>query len=215
MKNYCVYMHTNRVNGKRYIGITGQQPEKRWLNGAGYRCCPYFSKAIDKYGWDAFQHEILYSRLTQAEAANLEAELIAKYKTTDRAFGYNASPGGVAPSPTPETREKIRTANLGKTLSKATRAKLRALALGRDMPQVTREKISRTMKGRAAANRSAVVCMETGRVYQSMEHAARDVGVARPGISLCCHGRQETAGGYHWRFSDGKGREAPASGSII
>lgn len=32
MENYKVYMHT-LPNGKRYVGITKQEPEKRWLNG--------------------------------------------------------------------------------------------------------------------------------------------------------------------------------------
>jgi len=31
-KNYCVYKHTS-PNGKMYIGMTGQNPEKRWGKG--------------------------------------------------------------------------------------------------------------------------------------------------------------------------------------
>lgn len=31
---YSVYKHT-APNGKVYIGITGKDPEKRWLNGGG------------------------------------------------------------------------------------------------------------------------------------------------------------------------------------
>lgn len=33
---YSVYKYT-APNGKVYIGITGKDPEKRWLNGRGYR----------------------------------------------------------------------------------------------------------------------------------------------------------------------------------
>lgn len=200
MRKWCVYMHTNRDNGKRYIGVTGQKPAQRWANGAGYRGNLHFSAAIKKYGWDAFQHDILYTGLTREEAARLEVDLIAKYHTTDPAFGYNTAPGGFTPSPTQETRDKIRKANLGKTLSETTREKLHDLAVGRYMSPTTREKISETMKGRAARNRAAVLCVETGEEFPSMEHAARAVGVPRPGISVCCRDPRRTAGGYHWRL---------------
>lgn len=34
--NYTVYIHTNPVNQKRYIGMTKMLPEMRWKKGAGY-----------------------------------------------------------------------------------------------------------------------------------------------------------------------------------
>lgn len=36
-RKYFVYKHTNKLNGKVYIGITGQiTVEERWKNGLGY-----------------------------------------------------------------------------------------------------------------------------------------------------------------------------------
>ena len=56
MMNYCVYLHTSPTN-KYYVGITKQNPLKRWANGRGYCKNKHFYKAILKYGWDNFQHE--------------------------------------------------------------------------------------------------------------------------------------------------------------
>lgn len=48
-RNYTVYMHVNKANGKTYIGITSKKPEKRWNNGNGYKQNKYFDNAIKKH----------------------------------------------------------------------------------------------------------------------------------------------------------------------
>ena len=59
-KRYTVYKHTNKANGKVYIGITRQDPEKRWgEGGCNYAGNKHFSRAINKYGWNNFSHKIL------------------------------------------------------------------------------------------------------------------------------------------------------------
>ena len=59
-KKFCVYKHVSPSH-KVYIGITSRKPKKRWVNGEGYSNNDYFTKAIKKYGWDNFKHEILYT----------------------------------------------------------------------------------------------------------------------------------------------------------
>ena len=54
--------------------MTGQSPEVRWRNGNGYKPCVAFNRAIEKYGWDGFDHVILYSELTREEACAKEME---------------------------------------------------------------------------------------------------------------------------------------------
>ena len=94
MKQFCVYIHTSPSN-KVYIGITSMEPpEKRFNNGRGYGRRTVFGKAIKKYGWDNFKHEILLSGLTEIEAKNKEQELIKQYDSTNREYGYNMSLGG-------------------------------------------------------------------------------------------------------------------------
>ena len=91
---YKVYKHT-APNGKVYIGITNQKPERRWgKNGQGYKENDYFYKAIKKHGWQNFKHEILADGLTEEEACLMEIRLIEEYKSTDRNYGYNRHAGG-------------------------------------------------------------------------------------------------------------------------
>lgn len=91
---YSVYKHTNKTNGKVYIGITVNEPEVRWgKNGKNYEK-QLFGKAIRKYGWENFEHEILFENLSHKEANEKEIELIKSYKATDRDFGYNVALGG-------------------------------------------------------------------------------------------------------------------------
>ncbi len=90
---FYVYKHTSPY-GKVYIGITCKKPERRWLKGYGYRKNKHFHDAIEKYGWDNFKHELIFSGLSQDDAYKKEVELIAKYNSNNKLYGYNISSGG-------------------------------------------------------------------------------------------------------------------------
>lgn len=92
-RKYCVYKHTS-PSQKVYIGITKQSPNERWKNGLGYQSSPHFWNAIQKYGWDSFQHDVLSDGLSAEEACEEEKHLISEYMATDRRFGYNEKSGG-------------------------------------------------------------------------------------------------------------------------
>lgn len=233
--NWCVYMHENRVNGKKYIGITSQKPTKRWQNGAGYAQQPRFFNAIKKYGWDAFRHEILYTDLTQSEAERLEVELIAKYETMNPSKGYNSTAGGSATKgwvPTAETRQRIsdslkglsageKNPFYGKHHSEETRQKLRDLTRARNMTgeknpnygkkadAETLAKMSANRKGKltGAENPAArpVLCVETGQTFSTSKDAAAFIGRAPARICESCRHPNRTAGGYHWRYAEAVG----------
>lgn len=94
IKNFVVYCHINKSNGKMYIGITGRNPLKRWANGKAYAHNKVFANAIKKYGWDGFYHTIIARDLTMQEASTLENKLVCRYKTYDRKNGYNLTYGG-------------------------------------------------------------------------------------------------------------------------
>lgn len=90
--NYIVYKHTSPSN-KVYIGITRQNVTNRWSNGFGYQTQQYFFRAIVKYGWINFKHEILFDGLTKEEALSKEKELIAQYHSSNIHYGYNIDDG--------------------------------------------------------------------------------------------------------------------------
>jgi group I intron endonuclease len=91
--SWCIYKHTNQINGKVYIGQTCQTPERRWREGEGYEGCPKFYNAIKKYGWINFSHDIIESELQTIEEANdREIYWIAFYNSFNE--GYNMTEGG-------------------------------------------------------------------------------------------------------------------------
>lgn len=106
-KKFIIYAHINKTNNKIYIGQTCMKPENRWRNGKGYKENDYFCNAINKYGWDGFEHVILYENLSEDEANILEEELIRKYKSTDRKYGYNIMYGGNNHTLAESTKEKL------------------------------------------------------------------------------------------------------------
>ena len=92
--SYCVYKHTNKINGKVYIGQSSNIKERWSRKGTCYKGCTYFYNAIQKYGWDNFEHIILKDSLSLEEANYWEEYYIKQYNSTDNNFGYNLSLGG-------------------------------------------------------------------------------------------------------------------------
>lgn len=98
MKEYKLYKHTNIVNGKIYIGITNNI-KRRWRNkGIEYKPergrQSAFWNAIQKYGWESFEHKIILDHLSFEEACVLEKTYISKFHANSRQFGYNIASGG-------------------------------------------------------------------------------------------------------------------------
>jgi len=99
MKKYSLYIHENKINGKKYCGITSNV-ERRWRsNGLDYkhksdRKPTEFYKAILKYGWNGFEHIILEEDLDYNIALIKEREYIQKHQLNDSKYGYNVHVGG-------------------------------------------------------------------------------------------------------------------------
>lgn len=89
-KSYCVYEHVF-PSGKKYIGISCDA-EKRWRNGKGYEKQGKIANAINRYGWENIQHNIIVDGVTKEQAETLERYLIAELDTIKN--GYNTTVGG-------------------------------------------------------------------------------------------------------------------------
>lgn len=139
--SYSVYKLT-APNGKVYIGITSRDPKIRWNSGNGYKYNKHFYDAIQKYGWKNIKKDVLYSGLSQEDAYRLEIELISKYKSNDREFGYNKSSGG---------ESSVR--GLHWHQSKETIEKKSQKMRGRKLTQEQRKKLSESLKGHVSPNK--------------------------------------------------------------
>ena len=171
MDNYKVYVHINKINGKLYFGQTGQENVKdRWDSGHGYKPCVAFNRAIEKYGWDNFEHIVLFENLSLEMANIIESELIKKYETTNGVYGYNITSGGSNYKMSERTKEKLRMKAVGRTHSdeskekirkylrenhpmqgkhhsEETKKKMRNVKLGKFVSQETRDKLSKVQQG--------------------------------------------------------------------
>lgn len=212
---YCIYKHTF-PNNKIYIGITAQNPARRWAKGHGYKKQPCIYHAINKYGWESIQHEILFTGLNKEEAEKKEIELIAKYKSNQKKYGYNVANGGNATGTvSKETRIKISMTLKGRPKEKPpfkgkqhsieTKTKLSKLRKGEHNPmygkhitEETRAKMSKAHKKCSLCK--TVICIETGEVFISASEAARKIKTSQGNISAVARGEKKHIKGYHFIY---------------
>ena len=182
---YKIYVHVNKINGKIYIGQTKKELNNRFgCNGNNYRNSSHFWNAIQKYGWNNFEHLLLIDGLSLEMANIIEEELIKKYDSMNNKVGYNMMSGGknkvrrqevtdkIAEknrNPSPETLRRMSLASKGRKHSPEVIEKIRKSNTGRkvsddsrkkmsiakqNMSEETRKKISEAGKGRKPSDKS-------------------------------------------------------------
>lgn len=218
---YYVYLHNNKINNRKYIGITKQSPEKRWgIQGNNYRSSPYFYNSIKKYGWDNFEHIILFANLTKEEACEKEKALIRFYNTQDKKYGYNIMEGGAAPTIPNDIRVRISHAlrgnknGIGHPCSAEKRKKISEAQKGKKLTDEHRERLSKAAKKRhipcsdekkrtlskVYPHKKKVYCIETDTIYESVQECARQLNLYATNITKVCKGIHQTTGGYHLQY---------------
>lgn len=184
--NYKVYVHI-APNGKRYYGITKRKVEVRWNNGKGYSNNDHFYKAINKYGWDNFDHIVIARGLTEEEAKWLEIELIREFDTTNRNKGYNITKGGEGTNGlkhSEETRKKLSEINKGKPLSEEHRKNISKSLKGHEVSEETKQKMSETKKGRIFTEEHKQKISETMKGKTLSEETKQKMSEAKKGRTL-------------------------------
>lgn len=179
-----VYLVTNKVNGKQYVGYTTQSPQSRWTQhktaargGSVYR----FSKALRKHGEENFDWQVVSVHYTADDAKRAERALIAELDPQ-----YNMTPGGDGTGPhTAETRAKMSASHLGKTPSPEavkksadsrrglkqhsdeSRAKMSATRRGQKSSEETKAKLSVLRKGvpKSPEHRAAIGAGNLGKIH--------------------------------------------------
>lgn len=225
--SYCIYKHTNKINGKVYIGKS-QNIKERWSRqGACYKGCTHFYNAIQKYGWNNFIHEVLEDNLTSEWADFRERYYIKLFDSRNPDKGYNIAEGGTGGGHIKgannvlnkkiiclETKKIYPSARLAgeelgideSCIRKVCRGE-RASAGGFHWENYNENKNYNNIKpplARGVGNTRKVECIETGEIFSSCVEAAEKVGSSSSLIGRCCRGAQKSTRGLHFCYIGGE-----------
>ena len=194
-----VYTAINKTNGKRYVGVTKKTLKMRryeHFHGAKNGSPMVFHHAIRKHGRLSFDFSILEEFESYDDALGAERRYIEVLKPE-----YNVAAGGRGPQNTKwseERREKIL-------------PKLRAAwTEERKAAQIKRFKGVKKSPESIAKMRAAfdptkrykkVICLDDGRVFESIKSAALFFNLSSKAISDACSGRElSTKHGFHFAY---------------
>ena len=166
MKQTGIYILTNRVNGKQYVGQSVDLHKRVQKHLSFTKGCPAIRGALQKYGRSVFDVQLIPYPAISSDALNaVERWHIARLDTL-APKGYNLRAGGEGGgSPSEVTRQKLRVANLGKTLSTTHREALRLANTGENNPnygkkmsEVLKQQIAEKQRGKThtAASRAKI-----------------------------------------------------------
>jgi group I intron endonuclease len=218
-----IYIITNKVNGKSYIGQTRQKnPQNRWRQ---HKNDPrgIMKTAFDKHGIDAFEFKVLHE--VPNDELNKIEELEIRERNTISPYGYNLQKGGKSSIVHPETREKQKALwgpahpLWNQKHSEETRKKISNATKGANNPMYGKKhtpailmKLSENNHmngktgGRAPIAKKVDAFSLEGEFLQTFEcirYAAESIGRCETGIVNCIKGRSKTCGGFIWKYNKG------------
>jgi group I intron endonuclease len=221
----CIYLITNKINNKRYIGKTIKSLSTRFYNhcyASKTGSTTYFHKAIRKYGEDSFIIEEL-DRCDTDILGEKEIEWISKLKPE-----YNQTLGGdggmLGYSHTEKTRQLLSLKRKGKFLgeenpfynqthTKKQKEKWSKMRKGQPSPcgfagkshkEESKSKTSQTLKNNPNVKRTKVFQYDIEgnflREFQSISDASKFVGTTPSNIKYTCEGKFKHCKGYKWSY---------------
>ena len=158
--NGFVYIYINKINNKKYIGITNDV-ERRYKEHLTHNN-QLIDKKIKEYGIENFIFKILFEGEYE-ECKEKEKFYIKEYKTLAKEYGYNIVEGGdgcVGFNHSEETKQKISESmkkrfenkenhpNYRRKMSEKQKESLREYHTGMTMSDETKQKISDKLKNR-------------------------------------------------------------------
>lgn len=182
---FTLYLHRNKINNKVYVGQTKRNPEDRWgPNGKGYKN-QIFYKAIEKYGWENFDHIILEQVETQDLANQREEYYISLYDSTNPNKGYNLYKGGTVCRQTTTARQKRSLSMMGKNNP----------MYGKHKSDEAKEKLRQFLTSEKNPRLKKVICLTTGEIFPGCSFAAKKYNIKNSGdIGQCCRGKRKSCG---------------------
>ena len=174
MGNVCfIYLTTNLVNGKKYIGSRDRTLTK---NGDVYLGSGVNLKlAIKKYGRKNFKREIL-AECSKEERYDLEAYYLKKYNVVNDPNFYNL--------------EGVRGTFSGYTHSEETKKKIYTRERNRKVSNAVSKPVLQYTK-------EGVFIKEWRCAYDATRYNSK---FDWANISSCCRGKLKSAAGYVWKF---------------
>ena len=122
MSIYSLYIITNLINNKKYIGWTSRDPLKRYkehqkTTKPKHQDRSIISIAIEKYGVENFKFEVIYQSMDYDHSKEMEQKFVLENNTLLEnmgGWGYNIDKGGNGHKRSRITIEKHRQKILGK-----------------------------------------------------------------------------------------------------
>lgn len=168
-----IYITTNLINGKRYIGQRKFSDGWTTYLGSGKR----FKKALKKYGRKNFVRSIVDIGYSREELNNKEIDLIKFLDAVNSRSFYNISEGGEIKGKGGEN----------------------AYWYNKKIPKEIIEKAN--LKRYKPVYQFDLNCNFI-KQYSSVTQAAKENNLSKQGISKSCNDCNKTCGGYFWSYSD-------------